>query len=291
MSLQRTTVDGLRGQRGESASLSMNRLTRQDFFAGLLILGCANGLASKIIQAINRLGLSDALFGSFDTSAIVWIACVVGNVLIFRDQRKSDISTTDIAVALTSSLLIILPVGVASWASVSLLSLYLYLTSRPSATRQGALVIFAVTVPMLWSRILFQLFAKFILECDASLVGFVLGTRRTGNMIEFADGSGQLVILSPCSSLANVSLAILCWVTISRLVEHRRSSGDIFWCSCACFSVVAVNVVRMSMMGLSVRDYETIHSNSGNFVVNAIILTVTVMFCLAGVRRELFARI
>ena len=61
---------------------------------------------------------------------------------------------------------------------------------------------------------LFQLFANFILAVDASLVSWLLGTHRTGNLVEFADKSGQLVIFPACSSLANVSLAFLCWVTL-----------------------------------------------------------------------------
>src|SRR6266478_672051 len=39
-------------------------------------------------------------------------------------------------------------------------------------------------------RLLFQFFANLILQIDASLVGWTLGTHRTGAVVGFADGSG-----------------------------------------------------------------------------------------------------
>jgi hypothetical protein len=109
---------------------------------------------------------------------------------------------------------------------------------------------------MLWSRLLFDLFSNLILQIDATFVAWLLATDRTGNIVSFADRSGSLVILPSCSSLANVSLAILCWVTISQSVGHRWSPHDIFWCLLGCMAVVVTNVTRISLMGLSVSHYE-----------------------------------
>jgi hypothetical protein len=149
----------------------------------------------------------------------------------------------------------------------------------------------ATTVPMLWSRLLFQFFANLILQIDASLVGWILGTHRIGNIVEFSDDSGVLVILPGCSSLANVSLAFLCWVTLSQLVCHKTSAYDLFWCLMACISVIAVNVARISVQGLSQWHYSTFHSPWGEAVGNTLILGLVVGFSVLGVRRELFQRI
>ena len=138
---------------------------------------------------------------------------------------------------------------------------------------------------------LFQFFANLILEIDASLVGWMLGTDRAGAIIEFVDGSGVLVILPACSSLANMSLAFLCWVTVSQLVGHKISAYDLLWCLLACISVIAVNVTRLSLMGLSQWHYVTLHRPWGEAVGNTIILGLIVGFSVLGVRRELFRRI
>jgi hypothetical protein len=170
-------------------------------------------------------------------------------------------------------------------------SLYIIISANVASSRRGAFILLAITVPMLWSRLLFQFFANLILQIDASLVGWILGTHRTGDIVEFADGSGVLVILPACSSLANVSLAFLCWVTMSQLVCHKNSAYDLFWCLMACISVIAVNVTRISVQGLSQWHYATFHSPWGDAVGNALILGLIVGFSVLGVRRELFRRI
>ena len=143
---------------------------------------------------------------------------------------------------------------------------------------------------MLWSRLLFQIFAKIILDIDASLVSLLLGTQRTGNMVGFSDGSGYMIVLPACSSLANMSLALLCWVTITQWVGHRWTAKDVFWAGLACASVIAVNVTRISLMGLSHRHYELIHSSWGDMITNSIMLALMVGVTVLGARREIFAR-
>src|SRR5208282_4403560 len=61
-------------------------LSRQEFFGGLLILGCVNGLSSRIIEEVNAVGWPDALLITFDISVIVWISCCAGVALVLRDQ-------------------------------------------------------------------------------------------------------------------------------------------------------------------------------------------------------------
>jgi exosortase/archaeosortase family protein len=99
-----------------------------------------------------------------------------------------------------------------------------------------------------------------------------------------------MVILPACSSLANVSLAFLCWVSVSQWLEHRPAWQDYLWCSLACASVVALNVARISIMGLSHWHYLTFHYGWGATAANAIILFFTVGFTALGCRRELLSR-
>lgn len=265
-------------------------LTRGEFVAGLFALGCANGLASRAIESVHRHGWADALLGTFGISIIVWIACIAGVSLVFRD-RTIGIRYSELALGAVFVLLVALPIGPASWLAVTALSVYVINIASVSSTRRGAIILLAVTVPMLWSRLLFHFFAELILRIDAMLVAWMLRTHRSGDIVDFVDGSGVLVILPACSSLANVSLALLCWVTLSQLVSHKRSAYDLFWCLMACFSVVATNVTRISFMGLSQWHYAMFHSSWGDAVVNTTILALMVGFCMLGVRRELSQRI
>lgn len=273
-----------------SPSRTVWELPRGEYFAGLFALGCVSGLASRIIQSVNRLGWENALVNTFEISVIVWIACVTGISLVLRD-RAIGVRSSDLAVGAGFVFLVILPVGPLSWLAVTALSFYIIISANSGSSRRGALILLATTVPMLWSRLLFQFLANLILQIDASLVGWILRTHRTGDLVEFADGSGVLVILPACSSLANVSLAFLCWVTVSQSVRHKNSAYDLFWCAMACISVIAVNVTRISFMGLSQWHYATFHSPWSDAVSNITILVLIVGFSVLGVRRELFQRV
>jgi hypothetical protein len=264
--------------------------TRGEMFAGLYILGCANGLAAKMILSVHRLGWADAAVGTFDISAIVVVACVTGISLVLAD-KTGGVRLADLAVAMAVLLTIALPIGAMSWLAVTMLSLYVLLfTHATESQHRGAVILLAATVPMLWSRLVFDLFASLILAVDASLVGWMLGTHRSGNMVEFADHSGTLVVFPSCSSLANVSLAILCWVTISASVRHEWRVQDIFWCLLACSSVVAVNVIRISLMGLSSAHYHMLHAPLAEIALNIIILVLIVAISVLGVRRDVLSR-
>jgi hypothetical protein len=264
-------------------------MPRDQFFAGLYTLGCANGLLGRIIQSISFDSWTSAISG-VDVNVIMLFACYAGvSALLCED--KDEIRSADVAVGIVFLILVSLPIFPLSWVAVTGLSLYILLfANRGSERTRGAIILLALTVPMLWSRLLFQLFAKLILDIDASLVASLLGTGRDGNMVRFADDSGYMVVLPACSSLANMSLAFLCWVTITQWAKHPWSPMDIVWSLLACASVIAVNVTRISLMGLSHAHYAAIHSEWGDLVTNSVMLVLMVGFSVLGARRELFAR-
>lgn len=266
-------------------------MSRSEYFAALAIVGCANGLGSRIIDTVSWIGWTEAALSTFGTSVIVWAACYVGIRLIL-EEASEKVHAADIVVGLALLIPIAFPIGGLSWLAVSVLSLYVALFSAPgSARRRGAIILFAATVPMLWSRLLFRYFANVILDLDASLVGLLLGTGSNGNMVPFADGSGSLIVLPYCSSLANVSLAFLTWVLINQWQPRPWSVRDFLCCLIAALSVVSVNVTRIGLMGLSQWHYSVIHSQWGHLITNFLIVGLTLGICLIGVRRETEARV
>jgi hypothetical protein len=272
-------------------------MTRNEFFAGLYILGCANGLSGRIIQSAQFDGWIGAILG-IDINVIVLFAtfagvsALLGETPVLLGEKKDEIRAADLAVAVIFLGLVSLPIFPLSWVAVTGLSFYiLVFPNGGSGRRRGALILLALTVPMLWSRLLFQFFAKPILDIDATLVAWLLGTDRIGNLVHFADGSGYMVVLAPCSSLANMSLAFLCWVSVTQWARHKWAPMDLLWSSLACASVIAVNVTRISLMGVSRSHYEAIHGQWGDLVTNSVMLALMVGFSVVGARRELFSRV
>lgn len=264
-------------------------IPRDDFFTLLYIVGCANGLLGRLIQSFQFSDWEGALAGA-DINVIILLACFAGISLVSA-KTSEHVQPLDLVVALVFLILVALPIFPLSWVGVTVLSVYVLVFANNNRERvRGALILLAMTAPMLWSRLLFQIFAKPILDIDASLVSLLLGTQRTGNMVGFLDGSGYMIVLPACSSLANMSLALLCWVTITQWVGHRWTVKDVFWAGLACASVIAVNVTRISLMGFSHRHHELIHSSWGDMISNTVMLALMVGVTVLGARREIFAR-
>lgn len=280
----------------ESAgSVARLNLKRDELFCALYVLGCANGLFGRFFQAIQADGpLAAAL--SIDINVVVFFACFVGLSLMFSSLKQSTgdqrVRRVDLVVAAVFVGLTALPIYPLSWIAVTGLSFYILLSARDSSDRvRGAITLLALAVPMFWSRLVFQLFAKTILDIDAALVATMLDSSRSGNMVRFADDSGFMIVLAPCSSLANMSLAFLCWISISQWVRHPWSKIDFLWSGLACLSVVTVNVTRISLMGLGQSYYAAIHNQWGDLVTNTIMLILMAGISVIGARREIFARI
>ena len=283
------TADGLTAPRRGLVSALQHSLPRNELFAGLYILACANGLLGRSILTLNLEGWMGAVVG-FDINVIVLFACFAGVYLIATSNRD-EIRTLDLVVALGFLGLVILPIYALSWVAVTGLSLYILLFANDGAERKrGALILLALSIPMLWSRLVFQFFARPLLELDATMAAWLLGTERVGNLVRFGDNSGYMVITPACASWANITFAFLCWVAITQWAGHRWRPIDLLWSFLACVSVVAVNVTRIAVTGLSYGHYEAIHNKGGEMVLSTVFLCLIVGFTVIGSRRELFSR-
>ncbi|MEZ0171226.1 hypothetical protein [Microvirga sp. TS319] len=265
-------------------------VSRNELFAGLVLLGFANGISGRVISSVVEDGIAPALLSTFNISVIVWSACAIGISFLLRGPVQ-PVRTFDRVITICVLVAVLMPVAPLSWLALTGLAVYIMRSSpRSSFLQRGACILLAMTVPMFWGRLLFAVLSDLILRGDATLVGWLVGTPRLGNAIQFADGSGYLWIAPPCSSLANISLAILCWVTIAKALNHPGSVRDVGWVVLACAAVVAINVTRISLIGLHPEQYELIHGPAGLAVASWMILGVTLGICLLGVRRDLPAR-
>ena len=227
-----TTNELTAPSRGLVAALQ-HSLSRNELFAGLYILGCANGLLGRTIYALNLEGWTGAVAG-FETNVIVWAAAFAGVYLLATCNSRDQIRTLDLVVAAVFLPFVMVPSYPLSWVGVTGLSLYILLFANDgSQRRRGALILLALAFPMLWSRLFFQLFARPLLALDATMVTWLLGTEQTGNLVRFADNSGYMMISPACTSFGNLSYVFLCWVTVTQWANHRWSRIDLLWISLA----------------------------------------------------------
>src|SRR6267154_208735 len=100
---QQQAFSGLRGVAALGRSLS-----RKEFFAGLYILACANGLLGRAIQSITFDSWMGALSG-VDINVIVIFACFAGISVMLSSDRRDELRVLDLVVAIAFLALVALP--------------------------------------------------------------------------------------------------------------------------------------------------------------------------------------
>jgi len=265
-------------------------LNRNELFAGLCVIGFANGILIRIVEGLRGRDWVDVLFNTFDISIILWAALIAGAAFLFQAPGAPVTRRDAMAVGLAAAAFLV-PLAPLSWMAITGIAVYAALTSpQGSLARRGGWILAAMTIPMFWSRIVFALFSNSILEFDAALVGWVVGTERAGNAIAFTDGSGYLWIAPSCSSLANISLAILCSVLFAQLTQAGQSLRQATWAALACLAVLTINVVRLSLIGMYSQYFDLLHGPIGATVANWTTLLAVVGICSLGSRPRVAAR-
>lgn len=263
-------------------------LSRPELVALLLIVGIANALMPNIVNGIAADGIVVALINTFEISAIVWLAIFV-TVKYALLGAKRPITLFDRCLAIAVALVCLLPIGPVMWLLLTLFSIKLITEAgRDDMLHRAGWVCLALTVPMFWSKRLFNMFSEFFLAIDAQLVSSITQTERISNLVPIPGGNGFLQIAAPCSSMANVSLALLCWILFTQTGGVRWEPRNVLWCGLACLSVVAINVTRISLIGFYPSQYELLHGPIGSTVVSWITVVVVLAVCFYGVGRGRF---
>jgi hypothetical protein len=262
---------------------------RNQLFAGLCVVGFVNGNLFRVVKQVTDHGLASELMNTFGISLIVWVALVVGVVLLCRPPTARS-ERLDGVLTVAAGVAFLVPLAPLSWLAVSGLAARVIWTSQPgSLPHRGGWILLATTFPMFWSRALFAVLSQQILEFDAMLVAWITGVERAGNSVAFADGSGYLWIAPACSSFANVSLVVLCWVLITQFVHRRTSLGSARWILAASAAVIAINVTRLSLIDRYSQAFDLLHGPIGATVANWLTFTAIVGICALGVRHDLTA--
>jgi hypothetical protein len=272
-------------------------LARTDLFAALCILGFANGSVGRVQGAVLYDGAAAALFETFNISAIVWVAFLVCPTMLLRAPREAP-RRADLIVSAGVLTPILLPFAPLSWVALTGLALYMLCDVLAAGGRQppfpmqrAGWILLATTGAMFWGRLLLFAASSPILGADAQLVGWLAGTETVGNTVRFAGAEGYVVIAPYCSSLANISLAILCWVLFAQWRGLGWSWRNAVWCLLACFSVVAINVTRIGLMVLHEGKFDLIHGPIGATIASWLSMAAVLGICAWGTRHARLARV
>jgi exosortase/archaeosortase family protein len=172
-------------------------------------------------------------------------------------------------------------------ASITLFALYLFLgypndlNWRAAGTVAAAVAIQAVWAPLVFSKISFLL-----LQIDAGVVGwleslFVPGAIWSGTVVYTPSGH-NVEITSACASFHNLSLASLCWVTLTMLHRPYWLKSDLYVGLVAMLIQFGFNVWRLVFVCLSLPMYEFWHDGFGKHLFSAAATACAIIFVQAS---------
>lgn len=270
-------------------AVPVGSLGRGDLLGSLLLLGFGSAVSERILVALGT-GWFNAVANTFFVSAIVWGALWLAVSLSFEARETQPVRRIDWAVAAVAAFAFLSPVSLANWVGLTALAVYTVVTAdRRSPLQRGALIFLAITVPMFWSPRVANLFSEWVLAADAELVSWILGTQRVGNTVPYHNAAGFLYIAPGCSSVANLSQAMLCWAAFAQLSNRPATLRDLGWLLAACIGVVTINVTRISLIGFFPDWYEFLHeSPTGTMIAGYSTLFTIVGLCVLWKKRELF---
>lgn len=259
--------------------------SRSELFLLSVLLAVPNAVWNRILTGVETQGLVGSAFATFEISAIVWLSLGLAVSILWR-AKLGCADWLDRAMFLMVLLATVLPIGPGTWVALAASSI-VYLTRKDLAPEEkaAAAIILAVTAPMFWSRRLLDVFGPTVLSADAYLVSLVTGTNSVANVVPLPNAEGFLMIATPCSSLANVSVALLLWTTWTQYFRMRFNRFFWFWCIIVCSTVVAINVARISLIGYFPEHYELLHGSVGSGVTSWLTTFAILFISFEGTRR------
>lgn len=213
-------------------------------------------------------------------SAFVWFALYAVARIALDDEARRPAGRLDRIVAGLGILAAFIPIDWAGSLAVLAIGLYLALTGGPgTAERRLAIVLLTLTSTLIWGRVLLRLIAPSLLDLDAWFVALISGTGASGNLVGFA-GGGHFILGTPCSSVHNMSLAVLFWGSLGQLLRQPVTWRSLLVCLAGMATMLACNVVRLALIALYPSSFDWLHNGDGAqiFSWSSIVISSLVIF-------------
>jgi hypothetical protein len=260
---------------------SRSTISRRELFLWLASILCA----TVFVQTVAYGGASFTNLGKINAFQIIgWFAVLR---LLFLQDSSFPVTRLDFWAAGLVGVINLLPAERTVWIAASLAAIHIYVQSgRGSNGRAAASVLAALCMQAIWGPTLFSLFSGYLLRADAMLVGVALDLTRSGfvwhdNVIATAGHSVE--IYNPCSSFHNISLAALCWMSLTKLKRPVFIKSDFIFCAAACLTMIAFNAARLYVMSLSEDSFVYWHNGFGAEIFSMVATLVIATLCVWGV--------
>jgi hypothetical protein len=211
------------------------------------------------------------------------------SLYLLSKGRRGDTSSLDWLISAAAILTACM--GYAG-ASITLLAVYLVVRDRDDLnTRAAGTVAAAVAVQAVWAPLLFSKISFLLLQIDAGVVGWLVSYFVPGaswaETVVYTPSGHNVVITPPCASFHNLSLATLCWVTLTMLHRPYWLKSDLYVGLAAMLFQFGFNIWRLVFVCLSLPMYEFWHDGFGKHIFSAVATACAIIFVqISLVRRD-----
>ena len=177
---------------------------------------------------------------------------------------------------------LIAALGFVAYSSV-VFAFYLILRDRKDLrARAAGAVALAIAVQAIWAPLIFSKLSFFFLQIDAAMVGWLLGyvvpgAASSGTIVTTPSGH-EVVITAACASFHNLSLASLCWVTLTMFHRPYWVRSDLYVGLGAMLLQFGLNVWRLVFVCMSLPMYEFWHEGLGKHIFSAVATACAIIF-------------
>lgn len=226
------------------------RLTdRAAWFAVFGLLDAANQLFASVRKYALDHGAQAVLLDLGGISAIILFALYVVATIGLHERAAEPGKPGDRAVLALMAVAAAVPLAVSASLGLFAGGLYLWLTAASmSRSRRLGMLFLALTGTMLWGKLVLEVVPHPLLELDAFLAGHFAGVPVSGNVVGGADPNQGLVVFPACSSLHNMSLALVMWTSLVCALSLRVTLRHVACGLVAIAAMAFVNICRLAAM-------------------------------------------
>jgi hypothetical protein len=241
--------------------------SRRDIFIWAALILFFNHLVG-VAKGMWSASFSELISGLCAVGAFQYMAWYAVFRLLAASNAAPTVRRKDILITAGLCALVLLPTSRMIWVAATGVAVYLMICSRDDLSMRAAgMVLAALSVQEFWGHVFFQLIDMPLLRAETAVVGTTLQLTRGGtiwhdNIITRTSGHG-IVLFPYCSSFHNVSLALLCWLTLTRLRNLNWRRYDFVVGGLAAGTMILLNTTRLYLMSLDVDAYHFWHDGGG----------------------------
>lgn len=230
------------------------------------LLAAINGVSTTILASFEGFGWRGALLDLSGVSAVFWFALYAVVTLARAAPSALPPATARPADSWVAALVVALalwPSARAGAIGVLISALYLARRHDDPRARPIAVILFALSGMLVAGPLLLAFAGPALLTLDARFVAWLADVASSGTTVRFTGDHGLFVIAVPCSSVHNVSLAVILWASLTQLLGFRVTPRLLALCALAIATMVLVNGLRLAAIAHYHGSFDWLHVGGG----------------------------